>query len=120
MLAVMKILQKTINAVPEVDAAVLHMCANGMKSSDEHGEGLVKKPTRIMSSSPEVLARVAIGCSNEQGGPQLRHVHLVQGRARAAQVYPKALCVKICEGIAAQKRLICLDCDRGRSCRWNR
>ena len=34
---------------PEVDAVVLHMCAYGMKSEDEKGEGLVKKPTRLMS-----------------------------------------------------------------------
>ena len=35
---------------PEVDAVVLHMCAYGMMSVDEQGEGLVKKPTRLMSS----------------------------------------------------------------------
>ena len=90
---------------PEVDAVVLHMCAYGMTSRDEHGEGLVKKPTRILSSSPEVLKRVEARCSNERGEDMHRHVHLVQGRAKEAQVYPQALCLRICEGIAAQKRL---------------
>ena len=90
---------------PEVDATTIHMCAYGMKSEDDKGEGLVKKATRIMSSSPEVLKRVEARCSNEDGGPQHRHVHLIQGRAKAAQVYPRALGIKICEGIAAQKKL---------------
>ena len=90
---------------PEVDATTIHMCAYGMKSEDDKGEGLVKKATRIMSSSPEVLKRVEARCSNEDGGPQHRHVHLIQGRAKAAQVYPRALGINICEGIAAQKKL---------------
>ena len=34
-----------------------------------------------------------------------RHVHLVSGRAKYAQVYPRKMCMDICEGIAAQKRL---------------
>ena len=90
---------------PEVDSTILHMCAYGMTSVDEIGEGLVKKPTRIMSSAPEVLKRVGARCSNENGGPQHRHVHLVQGRAKAAQVYPRELSLRICEGIAAQRKI---------------
>ena len=90
---------------PDVDTAVLHMCAYGMSSTEEIGEGLVKKPTRMISSSPEVLRRVEAQCSNELGGHQHRHVHLVQGRDKAAQVYPRELGMKICEGIAAQKKL---------------
>ena len=89
---------------PEVDATVIHMCAYGMTAEDEVGIGLVKKPTRIMSSSPEVLKRVEARCSNEDGDEQHRHVQLVQGRATAAQVYPRLLGIRICEGIAAQKK----------------
>ena len=58
-----------------------------------------------MSSSPEVLKKVAARCSNEGGGEQHRHVHLVQGRARLAQVYPRSFGVAVCEGVAAQKRI---------------
>ena len=76
---------------PEVDAAVLHMCAYGMTSTDEIGEGWVKKPTTMISSSPEVLRRAEARCSDELGGHQHRHVHLVQGRATAAQVDPREL-----------------------------
>ena len=92
-------------ARPEVEATVLHMCAYGMKATDEHGEGLVYKSTRIASSASEVLKRVGMRCSNEAGGGQHRHVHLERGRAKAAQVYPRKLCAKICEGLAAQKKI---------------
>ena len=88
---------------PMVDAEVIHMCAYGMKPEDESGPGLVKKPTRIMSSAPEVLKRIRARCSNEGGGEQHRHVPLLQGRARAAQVYPRGLCVRICEGSCTEK-----------------
>ena len=96
---------KELMMEPMVDAEVIHMCAYGMKSADELGEGLVKKPTKIMSSAPEVLKRVRARCTNEEGMEQHRHVALVQGRAKAAQVYPRELCVRICEGIAAQRKL---------------
>ena len=45
-----------------------------------------------------------VRCTNESGGTQHRHVHLEQGRAKLAQVYPRQFCIRICEGIAAQKR----------------
>ena len=55
-------------ARPEVGMTTLHMCAYGMEAADENGKGLVKKPTRIVSSSAEVLSRVEARCTNEQGG----------------------------------------------------
>ena len=58
-----------------------------------------------MSSSGEVLKRVDRKCSNGSDGPQHRHVHLIQGRAKAAQLYPRDLADSICEGKAAQKRI---------------
>ena len=78
----------------------LNMCAFGMKARDEQGVGLVSKPTRIMTSAHEVAKRVNRKCC---GGH--RHVHLVSGRARAAQVYPRELCERICEGISVQRKL---------------
>ena len=82
---------------PEVDAAVLLMCAYGMTSTEDIGDGLVKKPSRMISLSPVVRRRIEARCSNEIGGHQHRHVRLVQGRAKAAQVYPRELGMKICE-----------------------
>ena len=89
----------------EVGSVVLHMCAFGMTSTDEQSEAPLKKGTRLMSSSGEILKRVDRKCSNESGGTQHWHVHLIQGRAKAAQVYPRELADSICEEIAAQKRI---------------
>ena len=58
-----------------------------------------------MSSSGEVLKRVDRRCLNLVGQDPHRHVHLIQGRAKAAQVYARYLAFSICEGIAAQKRI---------------
>ena len=76
-------------AHPAVDMKTVHMCAYGMKAVDEQGEGLVKKPTRVASSSPEVLRRIEARCSNERNEDEHRHVHLIKGRVKAAQVYPR-------------------------------
>ena len=89
---------------PEVDAVTLDMCTYGMTAVDERGEALVKKPTRLTSSAPEVLKRVEGRCTNRDGGEQHRHVQLMSGRAKAAQVYPRELCIRIAEGIAAQRK----------------
>ena len=90
---------------PNVDSTVLHMCAFGMTAKDEQGEGLVQKATRVMSSSDEVIKQVTLQCSNRGGGRIHRHVHLIQGRAKYAQVYPRLFGERLCEGIAAQKKL---------------
>jgi hypothetical protein len=90
---------------PNVDSTVLHMCAFGMTAKDEQGEGLVQKTTRVMSSSDEIIKQVALQCSNRGGGRVHRHVHLIQGRVKYAQVYPRLFGKQLCEGIAAQKKL---------------
>ena len=84
----------------EVDSVITNMCMFGMKSQDEKGIGLVQKATRIMSTSVEVLKRIQRTCSGDH-----RHVQLISGRAKAAQVYPREFCHRMCEGIAAQKKL---------------
>lgn len=86
------------------------MCAFGMVSRDELGEGPVKKPTTCMTNIVElykILSRPCPGC--------VRHVNLVSGRAAAAQVYPKALCRAMCQGIVRQaqadaQELMSLEC----------
>ena len=84
----------------EVDTVTTHMCSFGMTASEDKGIGLVKKPTKIMSSSAEIIKRICKTCNGNH-----RHVHLVLGRAKAAQVYSRLFCSKLCEGIAAQKKL---------------
>ena len=90
---------------PDVDSTVLHMCAFGMKATDDKGEGLVQKATRVMTSSDEVIKQVGLQCANRGGGEQHRHVHLISGRAKYAQVYPRMFGERLCEGIASQKRI---------------
>ena len=70
------------------------------EASDAEGEGLVRKRTKIPTNSPEVAKRVARRCSGDN-----RHVNLIGGRAKRAQIYPRAFSRAFCEGVVAQKRL---------------
>ena len=95
-----------VMAMPSVETTVCHMCCFGMESRDKEGVGLVKKPTRFMSNSIEVLKLLDRKCTN-LGKPERehhRHVPLVEGRARACQEYPKELCRTVCIGVANQKK----------------
>ena len=69
---------------PEVDATVINMCAFGMAGVDGRGEAPVQKATRIATSLEEILKRISRTCPG-----CARHVHLIQGRAGAARVYPR-------------------------------
>ena len=70
-----------------------HMCGHGMTSRDEHGEGLVFKPTKVLTNSPSIAEKVNVRCC---GGH--RHVQLTCGRANAAAIYPQSLCDRIIDG----------------------
>ena len=85
---------------PMVVKAKTHMCAFGMMSKDANGEGPVLKPTIFMTNSIEAQKALEKKCPGHS-----RHVHLMEGRAAAAQVYPKALCRAICEAIVSQARI---------------
>ena len=82
----------------------VHMCAYGMTSQDEHGKGLVYKPTSFATNSPHVATCLNRKCSNTCGYQKHRHVHLINGRAKLAQVYPSELCRAMCQGIYDQKQ----------------
>lgn len=68
------------------------MCRWKMVSSDATGKSFVKKQTKWLTNSP-VLAEILEGvCSNEiPGKGWRRHVHLVNGRAKMARIYPPEL-----------------------------
>ena len=83
--------------IPGVMHRTGHMCPHGMTSVDAQGEDLVLKPTRWMSNSAALLDEVAKRCA---GGH--RHVQLVNGRARAAAIYPQRLCYAILRGLRQQ------------------
>ena len=81
------------------------MCPHGMTAQDEHGEGLVLKPTGWMTNSWFIAEEVGVRCDNlykSIPGDRHRHVHLVSGKARACQVYPVSLCLRILRGLYRQ------------------
>ena len=101
-----------------VDATRCDMCAYGMTATDKEGKEMSGKSTKFLSNSPEVLKRISKRCCNrkEFGGllitplkrlhPKVhRHADISDGRLKQCQVYPRAFCKAVCEGIAAQKRL---------------
>ena len=71
-----------------------HMCRFNMKSVDEQGEGLTKKPTGFLTNSDHLRQVLEKQC---MGGH--RHVQLMSGRAKACQVYPDKLVHAILSGI---------------------
>ena len=83
----------------DVNLVEVDMCNFGMMSSDAEGEGLVRKRTKILTDSDEVAKRVARKCTKDH-----RHVNLIGGRAKRAQLYPRAFSRAFCECVAAQKR----------------
>jgi hypothetical protein len=87
----------------DVNLVEVDMCNFGMMSSDAEGEGLVRKRTKILTNSDGVAKRVARKCTKDQ-----RHVNPIGGRAKRAQLYPRAFSRAFCEGVAAQKRLYAL------------
>ena len=80
-------------------------CQYGLKSRDEQGEGLAKKPTGFMTNSPCIVFELRRRCSNRVGYQLRRHVQLQGGRIRAAQVYPPGLCKAICKGLIKHKEV---------------
>ena len=91
-----------LEKMQNVERIRLDMCQYGMVShvhSKSGPLGPVLKPTGMLTNSRCLRKELAKRCT---GGHD--HVHLVGGRASAAQEYPRELCQAICRGIAAQKR----------------
>ena len=90
--------------MPEVMVARADLCQFGLVSEDEKGVAPAKKPTRFMTNSLEVYKMLSKKCD----GRCPRHVQLMEGRAKAASVYPRQLCRAALRGTARQMRV-----DRG-------
>ena len=91
--------------MPGVDIVTMDMCCFGMTAEKDGIEGPVRKRTKIASNSKEVLKRIDRKCPNDIPG-EAKHQHIVleSGRPKNAQVYPRAFCGAVCEGIAAEKK----------------
>ena len=86
---------------PMVLKAVLHQCQFGLTSRDELGLGLVKKPTIMLTNSVEMHRQMDRQCTPGSH----RHVHLMGGKAKAAQKYPPELCRAVCRGVVNQREM---------------
>ena len=93
-------------SMESVDIVLVDMCSYGLTSIADGVEGPARKRTNIMSNSIEVLRKVERSCPNTLSDKSAhhRHIPLDQGRAKAAQVYPRAFCRQVCEAILAEKR----------------
>ena len=83
------------------------MCALGMRVDSGKLQGPARKRTKILSNSVQVLKRVEVSCPNLSPDKAKHHVHvpLESGRAKRCQIYPREFSRRICEGIAAEKKL---------------
>ena len=85
---------KKLVAQADVMTTVFDMCQFGMVSKDSEGEGLVRKATKVATNAPELADVLDRRC-----GSGHRHVLLVNGRAKAAAIYPEKLCEAVCSGL---------------------
>ena len=91
----------------EVGQTIVDMCCHGMVVDTGPLQGPARKRTKMLSNSQEVLKRVEAHCPNGLPDKSLHHVHvpLKSGRAKRCQIYPRAFCRLVVEGIAAEKKL---------------
>ena len=62
------------------------MCMFDMVQEDGEGVGQIKKPTGFVTNAPEIAKQLQRVCNGRH-----RHIQLVGGRAKCAQVYPDKL-----------------------------
>ena len=85
---------KEVQELPGVYTVQSPMCKWHMVAEDGEGVGYVRKETLWMTNS-KILAEILEGqCDGEH-----RHVHLINGRARQAQIYPPRLVKAILAGV---------------------
>ena len=77
-------------------------CRYGLAARGYNGLGLAKKSMGFVANSPCVAAHLDNRCPNSQQCQVHQHVVLINGRANAAQVYPRGLCRAICRGTRQQ------------------
>ena len=85
---------------PHLYAVIGAMCAFGLTTPGEDGkEQPAQKLTRWLTNSPFLAATLERKCPRDHA-----HTVLLNGRAKAAQVYPPALCRAVVAGFAEQLR----------------
>ena len=74
-----------------------HMCRFNMTATDGEHSGLVKKPTSFITNAEYLRNLLELHCT---GGH--RQMHLINGRAANARIYPHDLCKQFVIGIKEQ------------------
>ena len=82
-----------------VHAVVGDICTFEMKQQDELGTAFIRKPTKFMTNSQCIANRLSQRCPGNH-----RRIQLINGRAKAAEVYPDKLCKAILSGLMEQMR----------------
>ena len=100
----------------DVFESVLDMCVYGMMPNDDRGQlGLVRKTTRLITNSEEIVDAT----QHRRTGGHV-HVHLMSGRVKKAAEYPIKLCQAISKGFIFRRRRLELDKDGGMICDFAR
>ena len=70
-----------------------------MEQNDEKGVGLVKKDTKFMTNACMIAQRLNRVCDKTH-----RHVELINGKAKRAQVYPEEPYAEVLRGLMDQMK----------------
>ena len=75
---------RELSQSPVVYMTVAHQCQFGLMTRDKTGEGYAKKPATFMTNSPDMSKVLDRKCDGSH-----ENIPLMEGRAKAAQHYPK-------------------------------
>ena len=64
--------------------------------------GPARKSIGFLTNSPCIAKRMSFRCPNKGSNNKHDHVILINGRAKAAEIYPPGLCKAVCEGFIEQ------------------
>ena len=99
--------KKETSERPNVEIVEGPMCRWKMVGRDASGEGRIRKPTYWMTNSPELAETLRGVCTNDLPGAKRerhRHIHLVNGRAKMARIYPPALVRAVLRALKRQMK----------------
>ena len=76
-----------------------YICKFGMYQESENVVEFGKKPTALMTNAPEIAEELKGKCTGAH-----THTHLINGRAKRAEVYPDEVRYKILTGLIKHMR----------------
>ena len=87
-------------SMKSVQVLTIDQCEYGLRASDSLGDAPAKKTTKLITNMSMASVTLARRCSGQH-----RHVHLVNGRAAAAEVYPRELCQAMVETLHLELKM---------------